>query len=607
MNTKTTGNATLPKGKGNAFSIRNMRLQTRLILLLLVISVPIILSSNMLLAFRAQAFIRQHTVDQLQQINQALYSKTETWYKMNVSVLTQLAGMDGIVSMDPGEQTPVLQQTAKAFPQLFLVHTTDTAGLNVARNDGQENKDYSDRAWYQKPMAGTPLAGEVLISRTTNQPALNLSAAIKDASGKIIGVMSIVSDLTEISKDVLVFGSGTVENQTTTFIVDPTNKIIAHPDQELTQNVAELVDFSSYPPVVALRQGTTGLYEFTDDQGVEWISYLSVMNNDWGIVTQQKTDVAYLPLTMYWRISWLVIAGGSLLLLVVAYFVLRYSLRPVVELTETVAAITAGDINREARVDRGDEIGELASAFNKMNAQVRDNITNLEQRVSERTQALTLSAEISRQLNTILDLDQLTREVVNQLKQVFKYYHVHIYLFDDARENLMMVGGSGEAGQIMLARGHKITSGKGLVGRAASGNASVLVGDTSQDAGWLPNPLLPETKSELAVPISIGKNVLGVLDVQQNSIDGLTQMDKDLMEAIANQLAVAVQNARAYAQVRQQAKRDSLISLINQRIQQAASIEEVLQIAVSELGRGLGAQRSSIEVRSRNGSADQKN
>jgi putative methionine-R-sulfoxide reductase with GAF domain len=391
-----------------------------------------------------------------------------------------------------------------------------------------------------------------------------------------------------------------------TFIVDPANKLIAHPDTKLTENVAELVDFGSYPPVAALRVGKTGAYEFTDDQGEEWLAYLSVMENGWGIVTQQNKTVALLPLTMNRRLSWGVMIAGSLLLLTSAYIMLRYALRPVNELTETVAAIAAGDHSREVRVTRDDEIGQLARAFNIMNTQIRDNIANLERRVTERTRALSLSADVSRRVSTILDLDQLTSEVVNQLKQAFNYYHTHIYLFDDSHENLVMMGGSGEAGQIMQARGHKIQRGKGLVGRAAASNTSVLVADTLQDPGWLPNPLLPETRSELAVPISIGDRVIGVLDVQQNVVGGLTSEDKDLIESIANQVAVAVQNARAYDQVRKQARHESLVSKINQRIQRAVTIDEVLQIAVSELGRGLDAQRASVEVRSHNGSTGRK-
>lgn len=606
MNNKQTETTAQPR-KGLKTAFQNMRLQTRLILLLLLISIPILVITILALTLRGQNYIRQTTSAQLQQVNQAIYTKTETWFKMNKGVVTQMATLDGIISLDAVQQTPMLKATTKAFPEIFLAHTTDAKGFNIARNDDQENRDYSDRIWYQMAASGAPLTAEVLISRTTNQPALNMSAPIKDASGNIIGVMSIVTNLTSISNDVLVFGSGASNSEMMTFIVDPTNKLVAHPDTTLTENVSELADFSSFPPVVALRRGITGAYEFTDSEDEEWFAYISVMENGWGVITLQNKRVATFPLTMNLFTSLMLLIAGSLVLLLAAYFLLRYTLRPVHELTDAVTAMAAGKMSGEVPVRREDEIGHLARAFNVMNAQIRDNITNLEDRVNERTHALTTSTEVSRRLSTILKLDELTHEVANELKQAFNYYHAHIYLFDEAEEHLVMVGGSGEAGQIMQARGHKIQAGKGLVGRAASTNAPVLVSDTTLDAGWLPNPLLPETRSELAVPIAIGERVLGVLDVQQNTVNGLTQADADLVQAIANQVAVAVQNARAYEQVEKQANREALVTSINQRIQRATTVDEVLQIAVSELGRGLGAQRASVEVKSQTDLSDRKN
>jgi len=215
--------------------------------------------------------------------------------------------------------------------------------------------------------------------------------------------------------------------------------------------------------------------------------------------------------------------------------------------------------------------------------------TTLEQRVADRTKALATSVKVSRQLSTILNERQLVVEVVEQVKAAFDYYHVHIYLLDDASGDLVMAGGTGDVGAALLSSGHKIRKGKGVVGRVAEENVPVLVADTSQDPNWLPNPLLPETSSEAAVAIAIADRVVGVLDVQQNKVDGLKQDDIDLLQAIAYQVAIALSNARSYTAVQQRAEREARITSIGQKIQNTASIEGALQVVARELGRTLGA------------------
>ena len=283
----------------------------------------------------------------------------------------------------------------------------------------------------------------------------------------------------------------------------------------------------------------------------------------------------------------------ALIAVFTSLFVTRSIAVPLADLAETSRKIAGGDLGaRATQVASRDEVGVLATNFNAMAERVTGLLENLE----ERSRALETSAQVSRRLSTILDQKELVAEVVSQVQDAFNYYHAHIYLLDAAGEYLVMAGGTGEAGREMLAGGHRLPWGKGLVGRAAETHVTVLVPDVSQTEGWLPNPLLPETRSEIAVPILAGERVLGVLDVQHDVAGGLGQADADLLESIAGQVAVALQNTRLFAETRQRAEYEARLNLINQNIQRAASLESLLQVAARELGQAIGAQRVSVQL-----------
>lgn len=253
-------------------------------------------------------------------------------------------------------------------------------------------------------------------------------------------------------------------------------------------------------------------------------------------------------LSLFEVTSQIVWVGGAITLVFfagIALFLARIFVRPAVQLRDAAKKLGQGDYSTRVEVTSGDELGELMANFNEMAVTLGQSVANAQQQA----QAFSASSEVSRRLSTILDTSELTTAVVELLQVTFKYYHAHIYLYDEAREYLVMAGGTGEAGRTMLENNHQIESGKGLVGRTAVENKPTLVPDVTADPDWLPNPLLPDTKSEVAVPITLENEVLGVLDIQHNIAGGLDQSDVTLLTSIANQVAIGLQNARLFAQV----------------------------------------------------------
>lgn len=281
---------------------------------------------------------------------------------------------------------------------------------------------------------------------------------------------------------------------------------------------------------------------------------------------------------------------------VLAYFTTRSITLPVAQLLKNVQKIMNRDFSHQEILKRNDEFGKLSQATNLMADLLKENYEKLEQRVIDRTKALATSSEVSRRLSTILNQKELVTEVVNQVKNAFGYYHTQIYFYDGNSEHLVMAGGTGEAGQMMLAQFHKVTKGRGLVGRAAESNQVVLVSDTVKNPEWLPNVLLPDTKSEAAIPISIGDKVLGVLDVQHNIVNGLKPEDVDSLQSIANQIAVAIKNIQSTEIVAKRAAELQTVANISTAAATIGNIDDMLQEVVHLTQRGFGLYHAHIFI-----------
>ena len=155
----------------------------------------------------------------------------------------------------------------------------------------------------------------------------------------------------------------------------------------------------------------------------------------------------------------------------------------------------------------------------------------------------------------------------------------------------------------MVAEGRSIPLDReqSLVARAARQRKGVTVNDVTQAADFLPNPLLPDTHSELAVPMIVRGNVIGVFDIQSEQVGRFTESDVNIQTTLAAQLGTSIQNVRTYEQSRRQAELESLANAIGQKIQRTTSIEETLQIASRELGTAIGASRVKAQIGGRNG------
>ena len=496
----------------------------------------------------------------------------------------------------------------------------DTRVTNVGRSE-------SDRTYFQMAVAtGRAYVSQVEFSPDNGQPYLYFSYPVLNPAGEIVGVLRTQYQAS-ILQDLVAQSTGLSGGQSFAVLFDENQLQLAHgtapealyktvdtlPQERVTELQGQLrlppgspADLSLGLPDLATNLSSAQQEPFFTAEDMannttNQVAGIFLDNQPWLLTFFVPQEVFLAPVATQIQNTVLLATIIAAIFTVGAVVVSRVLLRPIVELTNAATEVAQGNLAVRAKVTTGDEIGLLATTFNNMANQLGELIGSLEQRVQERTEALATSAEVSRRLTTILDEDELVRAVVQQVRDAFDYYHVHIYLFDKKRQRLIMTRGTGQAGQQMLAAGHSIAPGQGLVGRAATTNTNVLAKDVSQVPEWLPNPLLPETRAETAVPIALGDDVLGVLDVQDNQTNGLQEIDTELLRSIANQVAIALRNARLYKETQRQVQREATLNQINQAVLGTTTVQEALQVALREIGRATGASEAHIRLQTTNG------
>jgi GAF domain-containing protein/HAMP domain-containing protein len=275
--------------------------------------------------------------------------------------------------------------------------------------------------------------------------------------------------------------------------------------------------------------------------------------------------------------------------------------RPLTYLTAVALDVAAGDLDRRSNLRRQDEIGALSSALDAMAGQLQDVIGTLEDRVAERTEALerravqvATAADVGRASASILELDSLCREVVALVRERFDYYYAGLFLLDQAGEYAVLQAGTGEAGQAMQARGHKLpVGGVSMVGAACEQRQARIYhnipdpgqgrDESAADPLRFDNPLLPETRSEAALPLIVGDRLLGALDVQSIRPFDLGEEEIDILSLVADQVAVAVDNARKFSEEAAVLEATSPLYRASRRLATALTAEEIVQIILNSV------------------------
>jgi GAF domain-containing protein/HAMP domain-containing protein len=506
-----------------------------------------------------------------------------------------------------------LRELQAILPDHVEVFLTDRYGATIAATNRTSDYYQADEDWWRAAYnagQGATYVGQPEFDESSQTYAVNLAIPVITSEQEVVGVLQSTLNITVIVKSLeeanfgetgkvdLRLGRGALlgAEPLTTDEITTLDAIPAAYRELPYQGALSLV---SQKPILASE---------ADDR--EAISQLG-----WSVVVHQQLDEALQPVENQSRTTILIALAVLLVTAIFGLFASQRIAAPIVNLTNTASQIAAGNLASRALINTPDEIGALASAFNLMTDQLNQTLGGLEHRVAERTADLELAqrqiekraqelqtiSEISRLISSEQRLEILLPFVTRLVSEKFDFYHVGIFFVDDTRQFAILQAANSVGGQRMLNRGHRVEVGHTTItGNAAETGKARIALDLGTDAVSFDNSDLPGIRSQMALPLNVRSETIGVLDVQSTKPNAFTENDANLLGILADQIAIAIENARLFGQTQQAFS--EVQSLYTQFLQQEwqAFGQQASKIGYHKLivgGKPLEAPIESDEIR----------
>ena len=448
-----------------------------------------------------------------------------------------------------------------------------------------------------------------------------IAVPVYDNAKQLIGVVGLDLTLDEISKNI---ETTRFSKAGYSFLVDKDGKAIIltkqgyqdilgrdPKDQEFAPDVKSIANTSFAQIVDKMTKGETGFATASAQQMGNpsaparelFVAYSPLESTGWSLgsvvaaedvlqsVVALQQDLRATTRTVLVRRVLPLGVAISIILVLLAFFLTYRLVNPIQSLAEAAEQIGSRGL-REPRIHaaeipiqanilaRNDEIGFLANTLTNLSAQVNESLETLEGRVAERTQQLekrTLqiqtASEIASEITAAKDLDSMLQNAIDLISDRFGYYNVGIFLIDEIGENAQLKAASGDLGKLLLEKHIKLRVGQqGIVGYVTRFGQARIVGDVSIDEMYQAEPLLADTRSELAIPLMSGgqahgaarrsqsrtaalpgpatfQAVIGALDVQSTQVNAFSEEDITVLQILTDQLAIAIQNIRLVTQL----------------------------------------------------------
>jgi len=605
---------------GVMYQFRDLSISAKLLILALGTGlVSIILVAGFTSHYTQQALTAQ-THESLLAAARYTIDEIDTYIYYNTQKLNADAQIPAIVRFLEASQEEQNETRGDLLKLLAVLAQSDTAnvrsyallnkkGIDVADTfTPDKGKDKSDRDYFIEPMkTALPYVSPVRFSPTTFEHAFYIGVPVFDENGSVLGVLRIRFN-SSLLQEIVRSNNGFAGEGSYGILLDDYNVILAHgtnlrwtrrmlvkPDLDtfnLLRSQGRLPDISVDKVSLNLSGVSNSVLSLSAEDPFfsatepAWGSPVEAgmaqsSITSWKLVYVQPRVIALRSITQQRQIIILIALATGLLMAVTSFLVAGSITRPISSLANTAEQIAAGDLSAVAEVGTKDEINVLANSFNHMTHQLRDTLSGLERRVAERTadvemarllserraQELQAISEISRIISSEQRLDILLPLITRLVSEKFDFYHVGIFFIDTTRRFAVLQAANSEGGQIMLARGHRLEVGQtGIVGNVAQTGEPRIALDVGSDAVFFDNADLPKTRSEMALPLNVRGDTIGVLDVQSTKPGAFSENDAKTLKILADQIAIAVDNARLFGQNTQSL--NELQSLYNQYLRQ---------------------------------------
>jgi len=416
-----------------------------------------------------------------------------------------------------------------------------------------------------------------------NFPQLDYVVAIRWRDGHTIGYLA-----TRLSNARVLFANLRAEDTVLpaySMLVTPANEIIVPVDT--FQNYAVSINEAI---IERAADGETGVERYVTTTGVDVVGYFTpISDTNLVLVAQALVQPSFVRVQQQQLAPALaLLIGGFILMLVITMLLGQTIVPPLRRLRRAAQKMAEGEFATAfPDAKRGDELGELAATLETVRDTFRTRVGDLENRVTSRGRDIAATQEISRYAATQRDLQLLMDRVVELIIERFPaLYHAQIFLVDEDGRYAVVRASTGEVGKQLIARGHRLAVGSiSVIGQVTDQARTIITRDISASQVHRRNEFLPDTRAELAVPLAIGDRVIGALDVQSKARDAFSDDLVTVLQTMADQLAIAIENARLYEE---SLRRVADIEAVNRRATLAAWQDYMRVLRASGVSRDAG-------------------